>query len=155
MVRDGEWIHGVTGGVAAGSKAVNRWLVRRDMANNDSRRVITQQSPEAKERLRGLRRKTEKITNLYLGVRVRVTHKTSLFSFSFFIGQFEFLNRFQTCVPTSVLHRCWNWGFPPFTDLNSIGRLQWWCGIVGAGRFVHTPKRKYIDNGSLYRGAVN
>ena len=148
-MRDGEWRHGVTGGVAGGSEAVSWWLVRRwerDMSDNDSRRAIVQQSPKAKERLRELRRKTEKIMNLYLGVRVRVTHKTSLFSFFFFFGWFEFLNRFQTCVPTFVLHWCWNWGFPPFTGLNSICRLQRWCGIVGAGRFVHTPKRKYTDN---------
>ena len=51
------------------------------MADNNLRRVITQQSPEAKERLRGLRRKTEKITNLYLGVRARVVHKGRFFFF--------------------------------------------------------------------------
>ena len=47
------------------------------MADNDSRRAITQQSPKAKERLRGLRRKTEKITNLYLGVRAREIGRAS------------------------------------------------------------------------------
>ena len=54
------------------------------MSDNNSRRAIAQQSPEAKERLRELRRKTEKITNLYLGVRVRVVHKTLPFFFFFY-----------------------------------------------------------------------
>ena len=54
------------------------------MSDNDSGRVIAQQSPKAKERLRELRRKTEKITNLYLGVRVKVVHKTLPFSFFFY-----------------------------------------------------------------------
>ena len=64
------------------------------MSDSDSRRAIAQQNPKAKERLRELRRKTEKITNLYLGVRVKVVHKTS--SFSFFILFYRSVRFFES-----------------------------------------------------------
>ena len=75
------------------------------MSDNDSRRAIAQQSPEAKERLRELRRKIEKLMNLYLGVRVRVVHKT--LSFFYFILFYLFIYYYYRSV----------WFFESVSDL--------------------------------------
>ena len=114
------------------------------MSDNDSGRVIAQQSPKAKERLRELRRKTEKITNLYLGVRVKVVHKTSPFSFffyqsvRFFESILDLCSDFCTALaselpllsPTSA----------PSVGSSSGAVLLAPVGWVDISRFVHTPK---------------
>ena len=157
-MRDGEWRHGVTGGVAGGSEAVSQWLVRRwerDMSDNDSRRAIVQQSPKAKERLRELRRKTEKITNLYLGVRVRVTHKTSLFSFFFFsVGSnfwigFRLAFRLLYCIDVGTGVSLRSPASTPSVGSNGGAVLSAPVGLC-------TLLRESTQiTGSLYRGAVN